>query len=123
MLALLQAATDAPPPPSYGASLLQTLFALIGVCLLAYVLMRYGLGRTAFGRGAGRYMRIRERLPLDARRALVLVEVGDRVYLVGTGDGAAPTLLRELPPEGAAEAASASEDSNAAFRSLLDREP
>lgn len=95
--ALLQASDRAPTLPSYGASLLQTLVALVGVCVLAYVVMRYGLGRAYAAGGAGRRMRVLERLPLDARRALLLVEVSERVYLVGTGDGGAPVLLAELP--------------------------
>ncbi len=122
MPALLQAAHGAAPAlPSYGASLLQALTALVGVCVLAYLVMRHGLGRVYAAAGAGRRMRIRERLPLDPRRALLLVEVGERVYLVGTGDGGAPSLLAEVPRETVPGVERA--EPTRATRALVDREP
>jgi flagellar biogenesis protein FliO len=100
MLALLQAATDvALEPPDYGASLLQTLLALAAVCLLAYAAVRFGLGRVYRASASGRRMRIVERLPIDGRRALLLVEIDGRTYLVGAGEGAAPALLTEVPSD------------------------
>ncbi|MBC7174258.1 MAG: flagellar biosynthetic protein FliO [Polyangiaceae bacterium] len=119
MNALLSAA-DVHGLPGYGASLLQTLVALVAVCLLSYVAIRLGLGRALGATGLGRRMRVVERLPLDARRALVLVEIGDRVYLLGTGDGAAPSLLSELPKEAFPEIPEAERAKG--FRALLDRD-
>lgn len=100
MLSIFLQAQGSPPLPSgYGAALLQTIVSLIAVCLLAWLLLRWG-ARKGFGAGArGGRVRVIERVALDARRSLYLVEVGNKVLLVGTGDGAAPSLLTEVDPE------------------------
>jgi hypothetical protein len=41
-------------------------------------------------------VRVLERIPLEGRRALYLVELGDRVLLIGAGEGGAPALLTEI---------------------------
>ncbi len=97
MPTLLQAAVDTPElPGGYAIDLLRALLALAAVCLLAWVALRWasqlGLGR--FRRGA--HVEILERVPLDARRSLFVVKLGDRVLLIGTGDGSAPRLITEL---------------------------
>ncbi len=92
MLALLQSGL----PGGYGVSLLQTLLALAAVCILAWVVLRWSAKR-GFNLGSGR-IKVLERTPLDGRRALYLVEVGERVLLVGAGEGGAPALLAELDP-------------------------
>lgn len=87
-------------PGGYGAALLQALLALAAVCLLAWVVLRW-LARRGFGgasTGGGR-IEVIERISLDARRSLYLVRVGERVWLLGAGEGAAPTALAELAPE------------------------
>lgn len=91
MTVLLQSA-----PGGYGVALLQTLFALAAVCVLAWAFLRLS-ARRGFGTGSGR-ARVLERLPLDGRRALYLVEIGERILLVGVGDGGAPSLIAELDP-------------------------
>ncbi len=90
MLLLLQ--SDA--PGGYGVALLQTLFALAAVCILAWVVLRWS-ARRGLGRGSGR-IRVLERIVLDGRRSLYLVEIGERVLLIGAGDGGAPALLAEM---------------------------
>jgi flagellar biosynthetic protein FliO len=98
MGALLQAGGE-PISSGYGVALLQALFALAAVCLLAWVIVRWG-ARRGFGLGAGgRRVRVLERVPLDARRALYLVRVGDKVLLVGAGDTGAPAVLSEIDPD------------------------
>lgn len=98
---LLQAAHQAASstarelPGGYGASLLQSLLALAAVCILAWVVLRWSASR-GLGMGAGARMKVIERVPLDARRWVYLVEIGERVLVVGAGDGASPTLLAEL---------------------------
>jgi flagellar protein FliO/FliZ len=91
MPTLLQSA-----PGGYGVALLQTLLALAAVCILAWVVLRWS-ARRGLGTGRGR-VRVLERVPLDARRALYLVQIGERVLLVGAGEGGAPSLLAELDP-------------------------
>lgn len=98
MLVLLQTAQAAELPGGYGVALLQTLLALAAVCVLAWVLLRWG-ARRGLGLGAGRgKVRVLERVALDPRRALYLVKVGDKVLLIGAGDGAAPAVLAEVDP-------------------------
>lgn len=92
---LLQAA-QAELPGGYGAALLQALLALGGVCVLAWVVLRFG-ARRGFGVGArGGRVTVLERVPLDPRRSLYLVKVGERILLLSAGDGAAPALVAEL---------------------------
>ncbi len=94
MTALLQSSQAL--PGGYGATLLQTLLALAAVCVLAWVVLRWGAQRgLGTGRLAGR-VRVVERIPLDPRRSLYVVKAGERVLLLGVGDGAAPSLLTEL---------------------------
>lgn len=93
MPALLQ---ESGLPGGYGVVLLEALISLGAVCLLAWVLLRWA-GRLQLGTaGRGRHLEVVERVPLDARRSLVLVRVGESVLLLGVGEGAAPRLLKEL---------------------------
>lgn len=85
---------------SYLFEMVRALLALAGVCLLAWVLLRMlarRWGHTRFGAKPGA-VEVLERVPLDARRALWLVRAGERVLLLGTGDGGAPALVAELDP-------------------------
>ena len=73
--------------------MLSTTVALAFVCALAVGVLKL-LGHRRKGSGG---MRIVDKLPLDARRSLYVVEVGGRCLLVGAGDGPL-TLLTELEP-------------------------
>lgn len=95
MLLLLQASRSL--PGGYGAALLQSLLALAAVCILAWVVLRWS-AKAGLGTG-GRHLEVLERLALDHRRGLVLVRAGERVLLLGVGEGAAPTLVAELDPK------------------------
>jgi flagellar protein FliO/FliZ len=79
---------------SYTAYLLETLVTLAGVCALAFLVL-WGARRVGIGRGGGP-IELRGHLPLDARRSIYLVKVGDRVYVVGVGEGGF-TKLGDLP--------------------------
>lgn len=89
--------------PSYGAMLLKTVLALIIVIGLVWVLLRWGLARLLPGRGRGTEMRVLDRLALDGRRQVVLVQAYGRYLLLGVGDGST-TLLTELDADAVAEA-------------------
>lgn len=84
----------------YLASLLQSLLALGAVGLLSWLVLRWG-ARRGFGRHRG-HIKVVERVPLDARRALYLIEIGQRKLLIGAGEGALALLAElesgELPP-------------------------
>ena len=84
-------------PGGYGWYLLQTLLALGAVCLLAWIVLRWGV-RRLYGGTAGGRVRVLERVPLDARRTLYLVEVGEKVLLLGAGEGRLTTLA-EIDPK------------------------
>jgi flagellar protein FliO/FliZ len=80
----------------YGSYLLETLLTLMGVCALAFVLL-YGARKMGAGRASGG-LELLGRLPLDARRSIVLVKVGETVFVIGVGEGAM-TKLGELAAE------------------------
>ena len=69
----------------YASYLVETLVTLVAVSALAYALLfsarKFGVGRAS---GA---IRLVGKLPLDARRSIVLVRVGSQVLIVGVGDG------------------------------------
>jgi flagellar biosynthetic protein FliO len=120
MPVLLQVAERTPLPGGYGVALLQTLLALAAVCIFAWVLLRWGARRGLGLAGTGGAVRVVERVVLDPRRMLYVVRVGDRLLLLGAGDGAAPTLLTELDPRTVPEA-TAPRHAAALFREALSR--
>jgi flagellar protein FliO/FliZ len=69
----------------YANYLLETLLTLVAVCgLAAFVL--YGARRVGVGRATGG-LELIGRLPLDARRSILLVKIGETVFVIGVGDG------------------------------------
>lgn len=83
--------TAAPPPPPADLSggpapfldLAVTLLAFLAVILLAWLAARWLLRRMyGPGSGGGR-VRVLERLPLEPRRSLYLIEAGEKLLLVG----------------------------------------
>ncbi len=79
---------DLPDMPSYGFLLLQTVVALILVCVLAYVFLRYGLKwLLPRQKGSVNVMKVIDRLPLDGRRMIYLVEIGKKVLVLAATDG------------------------------------
>jgi flagellar protein FliO/FliZ len=78
----------------FASYLIETLVTLLAVCALAFVLL-YGARRFGVGRASGAVSLV-GRLPLDARRSIVLVRVGAHVFIVGVGEGGF-TKIGELP--------------------------
>lgn len=97
MLFLQTSAHAADLPGGYGVALVQALLALVAVCILAWTVLRWSAGRGLGSLGGGQRIRVIERAHLDARRTLYLVEIGDRVFLVGAGETGAPSLLADMP--------------------------
>jgi flagellar protein FliO/FliZ len=79
------------------AYVVETLVTLLGVVALA-VLVLYGARRLGVGRPGGP-IELVGRLPLDGRRAIYLVRVGETVYVLGASE-AGLTKLGEQAPEG-----------------------
>jgi flagellar biogenesis protein FliO len=67
-----------------GTYLVQTLVTLAGVVALA-VLVLYAARRLGVGRTGGP-LELLGRLPLDGRRAVYLIKVGPKVFVVGAAD-------------------------------------
>jgi len=88
-----------PELPGYGAMLLRVILALAGVCLLAYVVLRFLSRRGYGGASPDGLLRLVARLHLEPRRAVYVVEAAGRYFLVGTGESGAPTTLAELDAE------------------------
>jgi flagellar protein FliO/FliZ len=81
--------------PGLGSSFAWSLLSLAVVCLLAYVALRW-LSRRGVGRSEGP-VRVVARCSLEPRRAVYLIEVAGRCFLVGGGDGPL-SLLAEIDP-------------------------
>jgi len=112
-----------PPPPvtdatSLAVQILDGLLILAAICILTYLVLRYGLGRL---RGAGRpggAIRVVDRVDLDGRRSLVAVRVGERAFLLGVSE-AGVTKVADLDPE----ELPAGVPATSAFARLLAKDP
>jgi flagellar biogenesis protein FliO len=80
-----------------GRYIVETLVMLVGVAGLAVLLLVAGR-RMGVGRPSGP-MELVGRLPLDGRRAVYLVRVGETVYVVGASENGL-SKLGEVPREG-----------------------
>ena len=107
-LALWQGAGFEGVPAEGGTNfvqmLLQTFLALGFVCGLAYVIFRWLLPRLHAVRPSGGMVRVVERVGLDARKSLLVVEVAGRWLLIASSE-AGVQLVSELDAETAEEAA------------------
>ena len=78
----------------YGSYVLETVLTLLAVSALAFLLL-YGARRVGVGHATGG-LDLVGRLPIDARRSVVLVRVAGNVFVVGVSE-AGLTKLGELP--------------------------
>lgn len=78
---------------SYAGYLVETFVTLLAVCGLAFVVL-YGARRLGIGRPRGPIQLVGQ-LPIDARRAIYLVQVGGQVLVVGASE-AGLTKLGEM---------------------------
>lgn len=81
---------------AYGAYIVQTFVTLLAVCGIAYAVL-YGARRLGLGRPRGPISLVGH-LPLDARRSIYLVKVGEQVIVVGASE-AGLTKLGEMPAD------------------------
>jgi flagellar biogenesis protein FliO len=75
--------------------LLQTLMALALVCGLAYVIFRVILPRLAVNYGSNNMVRIVDRIGLEARKSLFVIEVAGKWMLVASSESGVQ-LIAEL---------------------------
>jgi flagellar protein FliO/FliZ len=84
---------------SYAGYLIETFVTLLAVCGLAFVVL-YGARRLGIGRPRGPIQLVGQ-LPLDARRSIYLVQVGEQVLVVGASEAGITKLgevsAKELP--------------------------
>jgi flagellar protein FliO/FliZ len=81
---------------AYGELLATSLIVLVGVCVLAFVVVRLARRYLGAPRGAGAGMLdVVARVPLEPRRSLYVVEVAGKALLVGTSEMGL-TVLSEL---------------------------
>jgi len=79
---------------SYAAYVVETFVTLAVVCGLAFLVL-WGGRRLGLGRATGP-VELRGYLPLEGRRAVYLVQVGEKVFVVAVGEGGF-TKLGEMP--------------------------
>jgi flagellar biosynthetic protein FliO len=96
-----------PAATGYGVQLVRSLAALAGVCVAAWWVLRWAAKRGLGQMPKGRALRVLERVPLDARRSLYLVQVGQKRLLLGASEQSL-SLLAELRPEDLASEGAAS---------------
>ena len=109
------AATTAPEPPppdlkdlpSAGmgtgelvGSLLKMVLMLGVVVALAYLTLHKGLGKLVERQNAGKRVKVVERISLDAKRSLFLVELDGKQMLLAAGEGGV-VYLRDVDPAAA----------------------
>jgi flagellar biogenesis protein FliO len=89
---------------SFWWVLLQTIMALAFVCGLAYLIFRVILPRVSgFGFSSNNMVRVIDRIGLEARKNLYVIEVAGRFLLISASDSGVQ-LIAELDAEAAAEA-------------------
>lgn len=88
-----------PEEIDFGMLLLRTFFFLALVCLLIYFVLRKVLPHLVQVPGIrNRNIKIIERLPLDQKKSLLVVEVQDKAYLLGCSENSI-NILMELDRE------------------------
>ena len=100
---------------SFLLMLLQTLFALALVCGLAYAIFRWVLPRLQVTRSANSMIRIVDRVALDTRKSMFVIEVGGRWLLVASSE-AGVQLISELDAATAGSLADELEQSRLSWR-------
>lgn len=93
---------DTLPPPSIGlvellGPLFKTMLMLAIVVGIAYLTLHKGLGKLLMRQNLGRRIKVVERVSLDPKRALFLVELDGRQMLLGAGEGGV-VHLKDLGP-------------------------
>jgi flagellar protein FliO/FliZ len=96
---LLATVEQAPEEINFGMLIVRMLIFLALVVALIYFVLRKLLPSlmrmTAF---KNQTIRILERVPIDQKRSMLIVEIQDKVYLVGSAEGQI-NILMELDPE------------------------
>ncbi len=87
--------TPAAPSTDYGGMLLKMIVSVALVCLLAYAILRWGLSRLVGGDQTTGQMEVLGRLAIAPNRSILVVRVGPRYLVVGSGETGI-SILSEL---------------------------
>jgi flagellar biosynthetic protein FliO len=82
---------------------LQMIVVLIAVVALAYLVLHKGVGSVMQRAGANKSIQVKERVALDQKRFLYLVEVANKRFLLGGGDHGVSLISDLTPPSPASE--------------------
>lgn len=93
-------------PGGYGAMLFKMVLALAITCILAFVILKWGMRKLVNHTGQDAQMRVLARLPIEPRRSVIVVKVSGRTLVLGSSESGVE-LLTELH---GADAASFVED-------------
>ncbi|MCB9648049.1 MAG: flagellar biosynthetic protein FliO [Deltaproteobacteria bacterium] len=99
--------------PSMGGALVQMFFVLGAVIILVYLLLGKLLPKVLKIPMPGqqpRMMRVVDRLPIDQRRSILVVAVGDDYFMVGASEGGI-NLISRLDAQSVQQAAGAAQPS------------
>jgi flagellar biogenesis protein FliO len=88
--------TGAGVASSYGIFILETLIALALIALAGWAVVHFS-GRRFGSGGKNRRMKLIERLVLEPRRAIHLVEVDGETLLIGTSERSVALLEKRRP--------------------------
>jgi flagellar biogenesis protein FliO len=87
--------------PDYGSMLLKTVLSLAAVCLLAFIVLKWGLGRLYRADSTDGSMSVVSRMRLGPKREVLVARVGPRHLILGSTEN----QLNVLGELSAAEAA------------------
>jgi flagellar protein FliO/FliZ len=86
-------ATGEAPPDSVEdprgnmlTAMVRMVLVLCGIVLLAYLLLHKGMGSLSAKLAQGRLVRVVDRIGLEPRKSLYVVEIAGHYYLIGTTD-------------------------------------
>jgi flagellar biogenesis protein FliO len=112
------AVTALPETGGYGLFLVETLLILVAICALAYVVLRFGVRRLYGGpAGQGGPVKVLQRVALEPRRALYVIEAAGKTLLVASAESGM-TLVSELDADAVARSL-AQQPRRASFLDLL----
>jgi flagellar biogenesis protein FliO len=81
----------------YASYFLESLLLLVGVCVLAVAVLAFGR-KLGLGKPHGP-LALRGHLPLDARRAVYLIQAGKQLLVVGASESGLTKLGELTDPE------------------------
>ena len=80
----------------------QTLFSLVMVCAVLWMVSRWILPRLNAWQVERHLIRVVDRIPLEPKKNLHVIQIGERFLLVATAENAV-TVLSDVAPESVAE--------------------